>query len=149
MTANTILNKQVTVSNERADGYNVAPANVMRKEYDADMTNQRFTFENEDLKFGIKDNGKYISVADCVNLLNELNNENKQLKFQLKECREHKLFSRRQIEQENKELQQKVKEAHKYEKQKLTHNLKIAIRTERTELGRSVLNQLLDQMEYY
>ena len=43
MTANTILNKQVTVSNERADGYNVAPANVMRKEYDADMTNQRFT----------------------------------------------------------------------------------------------------------
>ena len=51
--------------------------------------------------------------------------------------------------QENYELQQKVKEAHKYEKQKLTHNLKIAIRTERTELGRSVLNQLLDQMEYY
>ena len=32
MTTNTILNKQVTVSNERADGYNVAPANVMRKE---------------------------------------------------------------------------------------------------------------------
>ena len=75
MTANTILNKQVTVSNERADGYNVAPVNVMRKEYDADMTNQRFTFENEDLKFGIKDNGKYISVADCVNLLNELNDK--------------------------------------------------------------------------
>ncbi len=32
MTANTILNKQVTVSNERADGYNVALVNVMKGE---------------------------------------------------------------------------------------------------------------------
>ena len=66
-----------------------------------------FIFENEDLKFGIKDNGKYISVADCVNLLNELNDENTHIKQTIKEAYEN----------------------------------------ERTSLGKSVLKQLLEQME--
>ena len=77
-------------------------------------------------------------VEDICDLLNELNEENNRLNTI---CNHYK--------QENYELQQKINEAHKTEKQKLIHNLKIAIRTERTEIGRSVLNQLLDQMEYY
>ena len=47
------------------------------------MTEKRFTLENEELQFGIKDNGKYITVLDAVNRLNELNDENKQLKKEL------------------------------------------------------------------
>ena len=40
--------------------------------------------------------------------LNELAEENEQLKFQLKECREHKLFSRRELEKENEQLKQTI-----------------------------------------
>ena len=39
-------------------------------------------------------------------LLNNLNNENKQLTYELEICRNSKLFSRRQLEKENEQLKQ-------------------------------------------
>ena len=41
---------------------------------------------------------------DIVKLLNELHEENRSLKFQLDECQNHKLFSRRELEKENEKL---------------------------------------------
>ena len=55
-----------------------------------------FDSENED---------KEIDVDVVVDLLNE----NEQLKFQLDECRNHKLFSRRELEEENEQLKQEIK----------------------------------------
>ena len=52
--------------------------------------------------------GEIYGIDDCCNLLNELNDKNEQLKFQLKECREHKLFSRRELEKENEQLKQTI-----------------------------------------
>ena len=49
----------------------------------------------------------YCTVATKdVDLIIDVLNENEQLKFELKECREHKLFSRRQLEEENEQLKQ-------------------------------------------
>ena len=39
----------------------------------------------------------------CI-LLNELHEENQSLKFQLDECQNHKLYSRRELEKENEQL---------------------------------------------
>ena len=49
-------------------------------------------------------------LKGLINLLNKYYNENKQLNFELKECEEHKLFSRRKLEDENKQLKQRVKQ---------------------------------------
>jgi len=60
----------------------------------------------------IEVNGHYFalcSVADhgnIVRMLNHYEKENEWLKFKLKECREHKLYSRRELEKENEELKQ-------------------------------------------
>lgn len=61
----------------------------------------QFSDENEQLK------------SDCdyrwkkyCNTRKEMLHEIEQLKFQLKECSEHKLFSRRELERENDELKQ-------------------------------------------
>ena len=43
-----------------------------------------------------------------VDLLNNLHEENRSLKFQLDECRNHKLFSRRELEKENEQLQKRA-----------------------------------------
>jgi superoxide dismutase len=40
--------------------------------------------------------------------------ENKQLKFQLDECRNHKLFSRRELEEENEQLKQQLRYCEKF-----------------------------------
>ena len=47
--------------------------------------------------------------------LSKLQKENEQLKFQLDECRNHKLFSRRQLEEENTRLK---KERNHFERKK-------------------------------
>ena len=47
-----------------------------------------------------------MTCGECAKLLNELYEENQSLKFQLDECRNHKLFSRRELEKENEQLQQ-------------------------------------------
>lgn len=44
------------------------------------------------------------ALEDTVDLLNYFYEENKELKFELKECRNNKLFSRRQLEKENRQL---------------------------------------------
>ena len=43
-----------------------------------------------------------------LELLNDLHEENHSLKFQLDECRNHKLFSRRELEKENEQLKEEV-----------------------------------------
>lgn len=47
-------------------------------------------------------------VAHIVEILNELHEENHSLKFQLDECRNNKLFSRRQLEKENEQLKDAI-----------------------------------------
>lgn len=98
------------------------------------MTQKRF--ECYDLIFldgFIKDtltNENIDNPIELIDLLNELNDENnhlekhldmvrehrdelivknKELKFHLEECRNNKLFSRRELEKENKELKQLIK----------------------------------------
>lgn len=69
------------------------------------MTGKRFWILNTLTKCsGIKDKDKLLTFDEVVDLLNDLSEENEQLKFELKECREHKLFSRRQLEEENEQL---------------------------------------------
>lgn len=46
------------------------------------------------------------TIMKLVGLLNNALEENEQLKFELKECREHKLYSRRELEKENEQLKQ-------------------------------------------
>ena len=85
-------------------------------------------------------------MEDLCLLLNELNDENTQLKFQLKECGEHKLFSRRQIEQENKELKH-YKEAYGDEIVNIKHTIKTMMENERTEIGKNTLKQLWEVIQ--
>jgi cell shape-determining protein MreC len=47
----------------------------------------------------------YVDYFDeIIDLCNELNDENQRLKKELEECKNNKLFSRRELERENKEL---------------------------------------------
>jgi len=83
--------------------------------------NKRFTFIHFDwLQWHIYDNESLLcevtddeDAENLCKLLNELHEENKKLKFQLKECREHKLYSRRKLEEENNELKKKLKKKEK------------------------------------
>ena len=68
--------------------------------------------ENEQLKTVINRYEKYSNKKnDELNFrqldILQLKEENEQLKFQLKECREHKLYNRRKLEKENEELKKK------------------------------------------
>ena len=77
------------------------------------MTEKRFTLDEY---YNIEDNYEqkiYHGGEDTdsiLDLLNQLNDENEQLKFQLDECRNHKLFSRRELEKENEQLKSTMKE---------------------------------------
>ena len=74
------------------------------------MTEKRFTghdvFNGVNEYFQFYNNNKRISNEKILDLLNNLHEENQSLKFQLKECSENKLFSRRELERENNELKQ-------------------------------------------
>ena len=48
--------------------------------------NKRFVLEDEELQIGITDNGKYITIKECVNLLNKLVDENEHIKHLIKEA---------------------------------------------------------------
>ena len=63
-------------------------------------------------RYSIIDNVKkgVLKVNECVVLLNKLNDENEQLRFQLEECSNNKLFSRRELERENEQLRQTITE---------------------------------------
>lgn len=99
------------------------------------MTEKRFKMEyvqGEPMIWHITDNGKHIVDEDIYNLLNALHEENQSLKFQLDECRNNKLFSRRQLEKENEQLKNNIKEAYN---------------NERTMIGKSVLKQLMETIQ--
>ena len=96
------------------------------------MTAKRFKFICDDEKCFFKDGNKALYCYEVVDLLNSLSDENEQLeeareyyqenfltmkternqfkrenellKFQLDECRNNKLFSRRELEKENEQL---------------------------------------------
>ena len=70
-----------------------------------------------------------LNVADDT--INDLINEHAQLKLELSVC-EKPLFSKRQLHQENQQIKQSIYEAY---------------RNERTQLGRSVLKQLLEAIQ--
>ena len=48
------------------------------------------------------------SADALIDEVNALYDENEQLKFELKECQEHKLFSRRELEKENEQLKSEI-----------------------------------------
>ena len=82
------------------------------------MTEKQFTtdyynFIRDDRTY-IKDNNVRMTYEQITDLLNSLSEENEQLKFQLKECREHKLFSRRELEKENEQLKSENQELKQY-----------------------------------
>ena len=53
---------------------------------------------------------EYWTAPSLVDLLNSLSKENEQLKQELNECANHKLYSRRKLEKENKELNQQLEQ---------------------------------------
>ena len=77
---------------------------------------KRFVEIDEGLDFSIKHIESGEIFYDCesvVDILNELSEENQSLKFQLNECQNHKLFSRRELEKENEQLKQAIAETEK------------------------------------
>ena len=62
--------------------------------------------EKEQLQSRINDYD--VALKTLQDLTERKLKENEQLKFQLDECRSHKLFSRRELERENKELRKRV-----------------------------------------
>ena len=84
------------------------------------MTEKRFKLKDygydgwavEDTTGEIFENDYIEDMSDqqVVDTLNELHEENQSLKFQLGECRNNKLFSRRQLEKENEQLKQELQE---------------------------------------
>ena len=62
--------------------------------------NKRFSYEIENFKEELSQYNR----SGLVKLLLKMKEENEQLKFWLKECQEHKLFSRRELEKENEQL---------------------------------------------
>ena len=79
---------------------------------DLRMTVKRFEnrLNKDNIKFNtlnpVWDNEKQdaFNVFEMIDMLNELHEENRSLKFQLDECQNHKLFSRRELEKENEKL---------------------------------------------
>jgi len=94
----------------------------------------RFTFEDEELSFGIKDNGKLISVKDLLKIANHLNNENHELKLLRKAEFDELAIAEicKQISKENTHIK---------------HTIQVAYETERTHIGRNVLKQLMEAIQ--
>ena len=80
--------------------------------------------------FKFKD--EWLTDKEVVDLLKQLNDENEQLQFKLKECNDNKLFSRRELEKENERIKHMIQEAYE---------------TERTQIGKNVLKQLMEAIE--
>ena len=73
------------------------------------MSEKRFRV-NYDVSIYDSETEEYISTKNglekIAKRMNELNDENEQLRFQLEECSNNKLFSRRELERENEQLRQ-------------------------------------------
>jgi hypothetical protein len=112
------------------------------------MTGKRFTLiygiDENPFEWDIMDNEKDTLICRCngtpiCDLLNELYEENQKLEVQLVTCLNTKLFSRRELEKENKEF--------KEENQHIKNTIKEAYNNERTQLGKSVLKQLMEEIQ--
>ena len=106
--------------------------------------NKRFTITQdfEEHHRQIRDNGHIImgcfvepQAEVIVDLLNELNDENKQLKNKL------------QTYKTTNSLLKATMDRHRTENQQIRDTIKEMYETERTALGRSVLRQLLEKIE--
>ena len=109
--------------------------------------NKRFTIKSQDDYFGITDNNTVdkVNVINSIHteieaewlcdLLNELHEENEQLKQDVTDTN-----------MANSILQERV-EHYRKENEQLRNNIKEAYQTERTMIGKSVLKQLIEQME--
>ena len=86
--------------------------NKYNKEYlDCHNDVLRLEKKNEQLKEELSEKDIELDYLQSENKhMRDLVNENKQLKFELKECKERKLFSRRQLEKENKQLKQRIRQ---------------------------------------
>ena len=73
------------------------------------MSEKRFILDMMRNPSRILKDGKVMSKYDVVKLLNKLNDENEQLRFELEECQNNKLYSRRELEKENEQLRQTLK----------------------------------------
>jgi hypothetical protein len=93
------------------------------------LDTEKLTFKEFDR--GMK-RGKGIDLERISDLVYELYNENEQLQFKLKECHDNKLFSRRELEKENERIKHMIQEAYE---------------TERTQIGKNVLKQLMEAIE--
>lgn len=106
--------------------------------------NKRFTIkEIDNFNYGIKvtdvimDDGIELPQSTVCDLLNDLSTENDELRQELN-C-EKPLFTKKRLHQENQQLTDEI--------QKIKNTIKEAYETERTELGKSVLKQLLNNIE--
>ena len=54
------------------------------------------------------ENNEVLSNTKAKNLLNKQHEQIQSLQFQLKECRENKLYSRRELEKENEQLKKSI-----------------------------------------
>ena len=102
------------------------------------MTEKRFIpiFEGTDKRVvGAKDNGKIISFMDMFDLLNNLSEENEQLKSIIDK-----------LTLDNTKMK-KVLNTTKKENEHIKNTIKEAYNNERTELGKSVLKQLLEAIQ--
>ena len=100
------------------------------------MTAKRFTFDedvNEDDMYELGvflDNGNVMETIDVLNCLNNLHEENEQLKS-------YDTIT---------DLETKIMKLKK-ENEHIKHTIKTMMENERTELGRSVLKQLWEQIQ--
>jgi hypothetical protein len=104
---------------------------IEKEDYDkiVDLLND-LHYENYNLELHSKSQSKaYHKLLDSFT---RLKRKNKELKFQLKECRENKLYSRRKLEEENTHIKNTITEMYN---------------NERTELGKSTLKQLLETIQ--
>ena len=105
--------------------------------------NKRFTLEEFGLNFIVNDNGRNLTAKQTVDRLNELNDENEQLKSRVE-------YLERKIDRERTSYQkqhEKWEEEIQKENEHIKHLIKEAYETERTALGKSVLKQILDNVE--
>ena len=137
------------------------------------MTEKRFIpiFDGTDKRVvGAKDNGKIISFMDMFDLLNDLSEDNEYLEKRFKEEEWHYdhidedrdvwKYKCQELEKENEQLKstintltcdntkmKKVLNTTKNENEQIKQVIKEAYQTERTALGKSVLKQILDNVE--
>ena len=78
------------------------------KEYVKCLYYENACFDNPIVTVRDGQDRKHLTLEEVVELLNTLHQENQDLKFQLDECANNKLYSRRKLEEENEQLKNKL-----------------------------------------